>query len=277
MSQTPKNSTISEAQINEILEALMSFGELNFDNKLDIQGETDHLDAISAAINMLGEELRARIGKINEREIMLREIHHRVKNNMQIISSILNLQASTLKDPDVVAKFIDCKERIASMALVHEQLYQSENLTELEVNSYFAALCKQMEYFHANTNVSIEFISAHKSLYLPMEKVIPLGLMMNELIMNSFKHSFVQQIKGKIKLQLVLKENTFTLILRDDGKGFDNSEDFYNSKSLGLQLVHSLIDQLDASLQFSPRNPYSVSVQLHFDIIPSIQQDFQSF
>jgi len=264
MIEIPKNKEISDAQIKEILEALMSFGELNFDNKIAIQGEADHLDAIAAAVNMLGEELRARIGKINEREIMLREIHHRVKNNMQIVSSILNLQASTLKDPEVVAKFIDCKERIASMALVHEQLYQSENLTELEVNTYFAALCKQMEYFHANTNVSIEFISAHKSFYLPMEKVIPLGLMMNELIMNSYKHSFTEQITGNIKLQLTLKEDTLTLILRDDGKGFENSEDFYNSKSLGLQLVHSLIDQLDAFLQFSPRNPYSISVQLHF-------------
>lgn len=262
MLDIPKNSAVTESQIKEILESLLSFGELDFENKIVLNGESDELDAIASAINMLGEELKAKITKINEREIMLREIHHRVKNNLQIVSSILNLQASVIKDPDVVAKFIDCKERIASMALVHEQLYQSENLTELEVNSYFSALCKRLEYFHARTDIKVEFKSAKKAFYLPMEKIIPLGLLSNELIMNSFKHSFVDQKKGKILIKLTLHENNFTLIISDDGKGFDNSSDFYNSTSLGLQLVHSLIDQLDAHLEFSPRNPYCVSISL---------------
>lgn len=262
MVKSLQNKEVVDAQVSEILETLLSFGELDFENKIEVKGNSDQMDAIAAGLNMLGEELRAKISKINEREIMLREIHHRVKNNLQIVSSILNLQASVIQDPEVIAKFIDCKERIASMALVHEQLYQSENLSELEINTYFAALCQQLEFFHANSTIHIEFISAGKAHFLQMEKVIPLGLLANELIMNSYKHSFMNQDKGHIRVRLIIKDNSVSLELTDDGKGFENSDQFYNSSSLGLQLVHSLIDQLDAELIFSPRNPYFVSIQL---------------
>lgn len=256
------NKFLPDKNVQEILEALISFGDLNFEHKAPIKGESDQLDALAAGINMLGEELHARIVKINEREIMLREIHHRVKNNLQIVSSILNLQASGVSDQKIIDKFMDCKSRISSIALVHEQLYQSENLSELEVNSYFAALCDRLEKIYCSTNISVEFISIGKSFFLPMDMIVPLGLIANELILNSFKHSFDPDSGGKIRIELKLTSDTFTLKLSDDGIGFKNEEEFYNSKTLGLQLVHSLIDQLNAKLDFSSRNPYFVSIAL---------------
>lgn len=258
-----KNSNIlPQNQVESILEAVISLGKLNFDRKAPTMGKSDQLDALAEAINMLGEELQAKINVINERETLLREIHHRVKNNLQIVSSILNLQAKLINNPKISEKIEDCRERISSMALVHEQLYQTENLSELEVNTYFAALCNRLEHINANPNVKLQFINGKKSLLLSVDQMIPMGLLANELIINSFKHAFSPTMKGEIKFQLHINNTDFAIEVSDNGIGFENHNDFFDSSTLGLQLVHSLIEQLDAELEFSHKDPYRVVVKL---------------
>jgi len=255
------NSENTKAQVDQILEAVVSLGKLNFDQKAPVLGKSEQLDALAEGINMLGEELQAKIILINEKETLLREIHHRVKNNLQIVSSILNLQSKVIQDPKIANKIEDCRERISSMALVHEQLYQSDDLSQLEVNSYFAALCKRLEHIHATSNITLQFRSADKSHFLSVDQMIPLGLLANELIINSFKHAFRPNQGGVISIGLNADKDHFSFELTDNGIGFKDPKNFYNSTSLGLQLVHSLIDQLDAELEFTPQ-PYCVIVRM---------------
>lgn len=248
-------------QVKLMLETIMSFAALDLNHKAPMFGDDENLDALAAGINMLGEELQAKILQVQNRDLMIREIHHRMKNNLQIVSSILNLQSNSIKDSEIAEKFMNCQERISSMALVHEQLYQSEDMTKLEVNSYFSTLCRRLEHIHSGEDSALFFISATKSLSLSVDQIIPLGLIATELIINSYKHARDRK-KVEIKFRLSLKDGHFELEVGDNGEGFENPDDFYNSQSLGLQLVHSLVDQIGAEIEFNQKDPYFVVVKV---------------
>lgn len=191
------------------------------------------------------QELKA---KNHEKDILLKEIHHRVKNNLQIITSLLSIQSAFIEDEFLKSIFGNSQRRITSMALVHEMLYQTENLSKINYKTYIDDLTNSIyNSFSKPEKISIE--TDCEEIYLSIETAVPLGLIINEIVTNSFKHAFNGIENGKISIYLKHhseEENSFLLSIKDNGIGFmENSK----SKSLGLKLIKNLSRQLDAYIE----------------------------
>lgn len=188
---------------------------------------------------------------LNQKELLLREIHHRVKNNMQIISSLINLQSDYAVDEQTVKMFDDSKNRIRSMALIHEKLYQSEDISLIDFTSYIKNLItKLLEFYSLKTRlITINVIS--EDITLNIDSAIPCGLIINELVSNSIKHAFPGERGGNITIKMHKIDDDYTLSVEDNGVGFPEEIDFKSSESLGLQIVQTLTLQLggDITLQ----------------------------
>jgi len=199
-----------------------------------------------------------------EKEVLLKEIHHRVKNNLQIISSLLHLQATKLQDEELLRAFEDSQYRIRSMALIHEELYQSEDLARLDFAAYVRHLAEHLlESFGVNedrVHLSIDVNGAQ----LTIDRAIPMGLIISELVSNSLKHAFPGDRKGLITVDLRTdREGPFCLTVGDDGVGFPDDIDYLTTDSLGLRLVNTLVGQLRAKLQLAdtPGTTFTVTVE----------------
>ena len=190
------------------------------------------------------------MSSLEEKEVMLKEIHHRVKNNMQVISSLLKLQSSHITDEKSLSLFKNSQNRVKSMALVHEKLYNSKDLAKIDFYDYVKKLTTHlMISYGVNTNL-IKIIIDVKNVYFNINTAIPCGLIINEIISNSLKYAFPDGRKGKISL-LIKKNKTenYIAIISDDGIGFPKDIDFKNTDSMGLQLVNSLTDQLHGTIE----------------------------
>lgn len=187
---------------------------------------------------------------LQEKEVLLREIHHRVKNNMQIISSLLRLQSRTVKDSEVIEKFKESQNRIRSMALIHEKLYQTKDLTRINFAQYIRSLTVHLFHtYKVNPNI-IKMITEVKDVFLDINKAIPCGLVLNELVSNSLKHAFPNNKKGEICVKLfVSKQKKNRLIVSDNGIGLPSTVDFREPDTLGLQIVNDLVKQIDGTLR----------------------------
>lgn len=185
---------------------------------------------------------------LKEKEILLKEIHHRVKNNLQIITSMLSLQISKTNSED--SKFIlnEAKQRIASIALTHQMLYQKGNFSSLQLNDFISKLILQIESTISQNNVSITLNIQPNNTSVNIDTAIPLGLIVNEILTNCFKHAFPNNRSGNIAVTLVKELNKTVLTISDNGIGF-NVENTLQNKSLGLELIEILSDQLSASLK----------------------------
>ena len=198
------------------------------------------------------EEIKEAQSKIKasleEKEILLREIHHRVKNNLQIISSMLNIQSNYIKDEKDLELLRESQSRIKSMAIIHEGLYKSNDFTHINFKDYIKSL---MHYISVHYNVSpkIHFIVDVKNVMLNIETAVPCGLIINELVTNSIKHAFPPGIDGKIKVSLNSKMGICSLRVIDNGIGFPDNIDFKNTRTLGLKLVNVLTNQLDGNIE----------------------------
>ena len=184
-----------------------------------------------------------------EKEVMLKEIHHRVKNNLQVISSLLNLQSSQEQDPAIVAALKESQGRVRSMALVHEELYRSTDLADIDMESYVRKLANNLffAYQSSGTRVTLD-IDVH-DVYLPVDAAVPCGLIINELISNSLKYAFGKRSTGVITVRLQRERDSCRLMVGDDGVGLPSELDIEHSESLGLQLVFILAKQLHARLE----------------------------
>ena len=189
---------------------------------------------------------------LKEKEVLLKEIHHRVKNNLQIISSLLNLQSEYIKDEQDLEMFKVSQNRIESMALIHEKLYQSEDLAQIEFSEYIRDLVASLFCsYELNLDV-IELKINVEQIFLNIETAIPCGLIINELVLNSLKHAFPAGKLGEVYINLYENdEKEITLIISDNGIGFSQDFDFRNTRSLGLQLVNALINQLGGTIEFN--------------------------
>lgn len=187
---------------------------------------------------------------LREKEVLLREIHHRVKNNMQIISSLLRLQTRTVRDPKVIEKFKESQNRIRSMALIHEKLYQTEDLTRINFAQYIRSLTVHLFHtYKVNPNI-IKMITEVKDVFLDINKAIPCGLVLNELVSNSLKHAFPDGKKGEIHVKLYTgKQKKNMLIVSDNGVGLPPAVNFEQPETLGLQLVIDLVKQIDGTIR----------------------------
>ena len=188
---------------------------------------------------------------LKEKEVLLKEIHHRVKNNLHVIASLLHLQAHTINDPNLLEIFNDSQNRIYTMALIHEQLYQSEDLGRVNLGKYIQRLIGNLFTSFNTSNKSITLVVEAEPLSLNLETAIPCGLIINELVTNAYKHAFPNGRSGEVKVQLFQAENQqLNLIVIDNGIGIPGTVDWQNLTSLGLKLVQILAKQLKSNLEF---------------------------
>ncbi|KYK29345.1 MAG: hypothetical protein AYK19_19885 [Theionarchaea archaeon DG-70-1] len=188
---------------------------------------------------------------LKEKEVLLREIHHRVKNNMQIISSLLNLQSQYIESDQLREAFRDSRNRIRSMAIVHEKLYQSRDLASVDFREYIKSLTSSLFQSSRTDMGRITLKIEVEDVSLGSDHAIPCGLIINELISNCLKHAFPGNRKGEITIKLrALDEKEIELVVADNGVGMPKSIDFKNTKSLGLRLVTILAeDQLNGTIR----------------------------
>lgn len=195
---------------------------------------------------------------LKEKEILLKEIHHRVKNNLQIISSLLNLQSLTFEDRQNREKFKESINRIKSMAIIHEMLYRSGNLSVVKIKDYFESLISFITgTYTVNTRIKTDLIVDSKSEVLDIDKAIPCGLVLNEMISNSLKYAFKNRDNGKINIhfqEFTAQKKKYELIVEDNGVGIPKNFDLLNVESFGMQIVHSLVSQLDGSITMEIKN-----------------------
>jgi len=190
------------------------------------------------------------MASLKEKEVLLKEIHHRVKNNLQVISSLLNLQSRKICDDQVQAMLKESQNRVKSMALIHEKLYGSKNLALISFQEYIKSLVVYLFRSYDTTTGSINLkINLDEDVLLGIDTAIPCGLIINELVSNSLKHAFPKGRSGEIGIELYREDDgSYALITRDDGIGLPEGFDFKNTHSLGLQLVNILVKQLHGSM-----------------------------
>ncbi len=186
---------------------------------------------------------------LEEKEVLLKEIHHRVKNNLQVISSLLKLQAGYIKDDRILEVFKESQNRVRAMALIHEKLYQSDDLAKTDFAEYIRSLTTDLFRSYSVSSRLIKLNLQVEDVRLSIDTAIPCGLIINELISNSLKYAFSAGQTGEISIYLASEtENYYTLRVEDNGSGFPTDLNFRNTKSLGLQLVCSLTKQLHGTI-----------------------------
>lgn len=191
---------------------------------------------------------------LKEKELLLREIHHRVKNSLQIISSLLSLQASEFDDNLIIEKYKESENRIHTIALIHENLYQSTDISNIDFKNYLEILIDDIMYSYKVDREMIKTVLDLNDYELGIETAIPVGLIINELVSNALKHAFKSGEKGEIKIVLEKYDDTYTLTVQDNGIGLPDEIHPENSKSLGLMLVNALVTQLDGKMSFEVKN-----------------------
>jgi two-component sensor histidine kinase len=207
------------------------------------------------------EMLRA---SLTEKEVLLKEVHHRVKNNLQIVSSLLDLQFAKTHDEEALLALRSSQDRIKSMALVHEKLYQAKDISRIDFSGYIESLIGHLSSSHMADPEQISVRMEIGDVKLPIDKAIPCGLIINELVSNSFKHAFPQWRKGVVTIRLHADElGTVTLVVADDGVGLPPGMDFRNTESMGMQLVNMLTSQLHGEISLS--NEKGVAFTIRFE------------
>jgi two-component sensor histidine kinase/CBS domain-containing protein len=215
------------------------------------------------------EQLKA---SLKEKEVLLKEIHHRVKNNLQIISSLLKLQSAYTKEEQVLGMFKDSQNRIRSMALIHEKLYQSKDLSRIDFAEYIRDLADNLLRSYKASSQAITLKTTVNDITLNIDTAIPCGLIINELMSNSLKHAFPTPSKDKeICINIYSSGNhQFILNVSDNGIGFPKDLDFRNTESLGLELVCTLTEQLDGTIELD--NSKGTSFNIAFSEIGNLRK-----
>jgi two-component sensor histidine kinase len=180
---------------------------------------------------------------------LLKEIHHRVKNNLQVISSLLCLQSDSAKEPHDLNVFEESRHRTRSMALIHEKLYRSQDLTKIDFAEYARGLAADLLYSYKPRGAEIRFEVTSENIFLRMDTAIPCGLILNELVSNAFKHAFPDGQPGTVRINIQTAGNErLHLYVEDDGVDLSPNFDVSEIDSLGLQLVQTLTEQLEGTL-----------------------------
>ena len=212
--------------------------------------------------NVILEAKNNEITKRNkEKEILLKEIHHRVKNNLQVISSLLNMQTRSLTDSKVVDAMKESQSRVKTMALIHEKLYQYDDLSSVNMKEYMIQLSDFLSQTY-RTEKDINVIIEVEDINLDIDTAVPLGLITNELLSNALKYAFQEMEQGEIKIVLnKQKTNGYQLIVSDTGKGLAEDLDVKKSTSLGLRLVHTLTRQINGNLSIRTHPGATFSIE----------------
>jgi two-component system, sensor histidine kinase PdtaS len=232
------------------------------DRVVHAQGEVV-FDEKNSPIRMRGtvqditERKKVEVALANAEEARKKEIHHRIKNNLQVISSLLDLQAEKFRDKEVLEALRESQNRVFSMSLIHEELYKGEGTDTLDFPSYLRKLAENLfqTYSLNSKNVCLRMY-LEENAFFNMDIAVPLAIIVNELVSNSLKHAFTKEEKGEIKIQLCREEknkdvyrSSFSLTVSDNGKGIPEDLELGSLESLGLQLVSTLVDQLDGEIE----------------------------
>jgi PAS domain S-box-containing protein len=230
----------------------------------------DRTEALSKANEALEEENAQRLeaeGKLkasyDEKVTLLKEIHHRVKNNLQIIASLLNLQSRYIKDETTLAAIRESQNRVKAMALVHEKLYRSEDIAHISLHDYIKFLGTGLFQFYDARSRGIQFTLEIHDVDVDIDAAIPLGLIINELISNSLKYAFPEGRKGEISISVKKEDHTLTVLFRDTGTGIPVDLDWRNTQSLGLRLVITLVDQMNGTVELDRSSGTQFTLVLH--------------
>ncbi len=224
--------------------SIQSYADQAYDQRAleTLQALADHC---GSALERIRAEADVR-ASLREKEVLLQEIHHRVKNNLQVISSLLNLQSRTLQDPVVLDLLRDSQNRVRSMALVHEKLYRSSDLARIDLAEYVHSLTSQLQHTYADRADRVALQVEAAGSRVDIDTCIACGLILNELISNALKHAFPDGRAGTLTVELrPVDRRRLALRVADDGIGFPAGVDFRTLPSLGLQLVNSLVAQID--------------------------------
>ncbi|MGB9937432.1 MAG: sensor histidine kinase [Methanobacterium sp.] len=247
----------------------MALTDVNNQNRfLEVSTSLLKRDKNNVAIQLIAHDITERKkaekqikSSLKEKEVLLKEIHHRVKNNLQIISSLLNLQSASVEDKDAFEVFKESQNRIKSMALIHEKLYQSEDLTRIDFAEYIKSLVFHLFRSYSVDSSTVNPIINVEDVLFDIDISIPCGLIINEVVSNSLKYAFpkpkltksldelLETQKNEIKIDLHLKEEKAVLILSDNGIGLPDDIDLNNTKTLGLRLVNLLVNQINGKMK----------------------------
>jgi len=222
-------------------------------NKLLLQSRlrSEQLDVAKQNLERSNRELRETMLSKEEKEVMLKEIHHRVKNNLQIVKSLIRFQMDQVKDPKTSELFNECVNRVSAMALVHEQTYLSKDLANIDVSSYLAHLTRDLCYAYT-IDIKLDMDIRINVPTMSVDTLIPLGLMINEIISNSLKYAFKGRKKGTIMVHIDGDEQGLHMRIGDDGVGLPDRSNWERHNSLGMDLIHTLAGQLDTAIELAP-------------------------
>ncbi len=203
-------------------------------------------------ITMINQELQK---SLEEKNILLKEIHHRVKNNMEIISSLLNMQERRTQDKDMVYILQQSRGRIHTMALVHEFLYLGETLAHINLPNYIKKLVDDIKELYISQNTKLEVDLHIDKLYFSTNRCIQIGMVLHELCVNALKYAFKEDRDNLLCIHMRKDHDQIHIIIRDNGEGLEDIDSLYKSDSIGMQLIHSIVqDQLDGTIEFENNN-----------------------
>ena len=238
-------------------------------NKLN----TEFLDQIKEINKVLMDNNAQLEVLVDEKEVLLKEIHHRVKNNLQVITSLLSLQSNFIEDSRAKALFRFSQYRINSMAMIHEMLYKSQNISKIDFGSYATKLIEGLIMSMKGTDHNIEFKTEIPEISLNIDTAIPLGLLINEIITNSLKYGISEDLHLKLHLNIKRsKQNNYVMLIGDNGSGFDETINFRDTNSLGLTLIHKLTIQLQGTIEMDSKSS-GTNYIINFQEIQSNQSE----
>lgn len=203
--------------------------------------------------------------ELKEKEILIKEIHHQVKNNLSVVSSLINLQANRAKDSFHKALFGECRNKINTISGIHEIIYKSDSFSEINLKDYFSKLISNLKSFYSTTEKNIELDYDIDSISLEIAHALHLALIINEAITNCYKHAFSETNSGKINVSITSENEQLVLIIKDNGKGL--KKPISKSDSLGMDIINGLAEQLDATYNFE--NQAGAIFTLRFNLIKS--------
>lgn len=196
------------------------------------------------------ENEKSLLVSLKEKEVLLKEVHHRVKNNLQVISSILNLQSSFVSDDKILNVLTESRNRVRSMAIIHENLYKRSNFSSIDFTKYLKELAHNLHHsYHYDDNIHVSLNFALEELELSLDQAIPCGLIVNEILSNSLKYAFKGRTAGNLFLDMKVVDNQVQIEVADDGVGFEKGFNYLDSDTLGIQLILTLIEQLDGEVR----------------------------
>jgi PAS domain S-box-containing protein len=219
--------------------------------------QQEDLEVIAPAVIQALQRRKAEKALAEINRIRIKEIHHRIKNNLQVISSLLDLQAERFQNKDVLEAFKESQNRVISMSLIHEELYKGEGNNKLNFSAYLRKLAESLFQTYSLSSKNVKLcMDLEENAFFDMDIAVPLGIIVNELVSNSLKHAFTENKKGEIQIHLCRKErdyeaheSTFNLTISDNGKGIPENMELESFESLGLKLVNILVNQLDGEIE----------------------------